>query len=150
MKIYLIFTFCFFSFIGFTQSEEESVKATINRFFEGMETNDTTKIRTTIDQEGAFLKSIASKKDGSTVMQNETIEGFFKQVNDVKDLKIKEQLLSFDIKIDGAMAIAWTPYKMFVNDKLSHCGVNVFTLIKRDNDWKIIGITDTRRREGCE
>jgi len=28
------------------------------------------------------------------------------------------------------MAIAWTPYTFYFNDQLSHCGVNVFSLIK--------------------
>ena len=47
------------------------------------------------------------------------------------------------------MAIAWTPYTFYFNDQLSHCGVNVFSLIKRGDAWKIMGVTDTRRKEGC-
>jgi hypothetical protein len=68
----------------------------------------------------------------------------------LKGEKLDEQLLSYDIKIDGDMAIAWTPYKFYFNDKFSHCGVNIFTLIKREQRWKIMGITDTRRRQGCD
>jgi ketosteroid isomerase-like protein len=91
-----------------------------------------------------------NKKDVSTVLQTENKADFFKQVIEVKDLKIKETLLSFDIKVDGAMAIAWAPYRMTIDGKLNHCGVNVFTLIKRTDNWKIMGITDTRRKQGCE
>jgi hypothetical protein len=57
--------------------------------------------------------------------------------------------MSYDIKIDDNMAIAWTPYEFYITDKFSHCGVNVFTLIKTEQGWKIAGIIDTRRKEKC-
>jgi hypothetical protein len=150
MKNILVIFLLACSFSALSQTEEPAIKATINRFFEGVESNDTTKIRISIDQEGCFLKSIIQKKDGTTVLQTENISDFFKQVIEVKDLKIKEILLSFDIKTDGPMALAWTPYRMTIDGKLSHCGVNMFTLIKRNDSWKIMGITDTRRKQGCE
>ena len=75
---------------------------------------------------------------------------FLKQVAALKGENIDERPLAFEIKIDGAMAIAWVPYKLFFNDKLYHCGVDVFTLIKRGDLWKIMGITDTRRKNGCD
>ncbi len=132
------------------QTNEQAIKHSIDTFFMGMESNDTTLIAKTIDHEGASLKSIVHKKDGSTAIQSERMGEFYKQVLAAKGLKLKEQLLSYEIKIDGAMAIAWTPYRFLVNDKLSHCGVDVFTLINRQNEWKIISIVDTRRKLGCE
>ncbi len=47
------------------------------------------------------------------------------------------------------MAIAWTPYEFYVNDKFNHCGVDVFTLMQTAKGWKIMGIVDTRRKENC-
>jgi hypothetical protein len=132
------------------QTDETTIKQTINLFFEGMENNDTAKIKTTIDIDGCLLKSIMKKKDGTTLLQSENMTEFYKQVQDAKDLKIKEELLSYDIKIDGQLAIAWTPYRFTIDGKLTHCGVDVFTLIKRSNVWSIIAITDTRRKQGCE
>ncbi len=149
MKNLIKIAFCFIAFWSNGQIEVFEIKATINRFFEGMESKDTIKIRTAIDSDGAFLKSVAIKKDGNTMLLSETIEEFFNQVIDMKDIKIEEKLLSFDIKVDDAMAMAWTEYQFFVNDEFSHCGVNVFILIKRHSQWKIIGITDTRRKSGC-
>jgi hypothetical protein len=34
-------------------------------------------------------------------------------------------------KVDGSMAHAWTPYEFYVNGKLSHKGVNAFTLLEK-------------------
>jgi SnoaL-like domain len=55
-----------------------------------------------------------------------------------------------EIKIDANMAMAWTPYKFYIGENFSHCGVNLFTLVKLEQDWKIVNIIDTRRRQGCE
>ena len=131
------------------QPEDAAVKNTINTFFKGMKNNDTALINTTVDTT-AFLYSISSDKGGSTKLDNEKMSDFLKQVASLKGQNLDERLQSYNINIDGAMAIAWTPYKFFFNDKLSHCGVNVFTMIKRSSGWKILGIVDTRRREGCE
>jgi len=62
-----------------------------------------------------------------------------------------DERISFEtIKIDGPLAIAWTPYKFYYEGKFSHCGVNSFQLVRVDNQWRIQYLIDTRRRQGCE
>lgn len=148
MKIFTIILLVLFCNRTIAQQDAENIKTTINFFFEGMNTNDTTVIRNSLDS-SCFLYSIAQNKNGQTILQQEAIDDFLQQVISLKGKKLDERLTSFDIKIDGAMAIAWTPYNFYFNDQLSHCGVNVFSLIKRNDAWKIMGITDTRRKDGC-
>ena len=61
-----------------------------------------------------------------------------------------EKIWSYDIRIDGLLATAWTDYTFYLGEKLLHCGVNAFQLFKSDEGWKVIHITDTRSREGCQ
>ncbi|MBX2840799.1 MAG: hypothetical protein KTR26_03455 [Flammeovirgaceae bacterium] len=61
-----------------------------------------------------------------------------------------EKILSYDIKIDGHFATAWTEYKFYLGQEFSHCGVNAFHLFKSEEGWKITQITDTRRKEDCD
>lgn len=149
MKLSLLILTILFSYNSFAQQENDAIKTTITAFFDGMKNNDTVLIKSSLDS-SCYLYSVMQKKDGSTILLEEKTSDFFKQVMELKGNKADEQLLSYDIKIDGAMAIAWTPYKFYFNDTFSHCGVNVFTLIKRNGSWKIMGITDTRRRQHCE
>ncbi len=148
MKFCFLILFSFFSVCAKAQQDEEEIKNAINTFFDGMESNDTAKIRTTLDNT-CFLKTIYVTPKGETLLAEDSIEDFFTEVIKAKGIEADEQLLSFEIKIDGAMAIAWAPYKIFFNKKFSHCGVNVFTMIKRGSAWKILGITDTRRKQDC-
>ena len=148
MKSFAIILLVLFCNRTIAQQDNENIKKTIHLFFDGMKKNDTAVIRNSLDT-SCFLYSIMQNKNGQTVLQQEAIADFLQQVISLKGKKLDERLTSFDIKIDGAMAIAWTPYNFYFNDILSHCGVNVFTLIKRNDVWKIMGITDTRRKEGC-
>jgi hypothetical protein len=58
--------------------------------------------------------------------------------------------MGYEIAVDGALATAWILYQFYVGSTFSHCGVNAFQLFKSKDGWKIIQITDTCRREGCE
>jgi hypothetical protein len=54
------------------------------------------------------------------------------------------------MRIDDNLATVVTPYAFYHNGNLSHCGVNVFQIARVGDEWKIVGLADTRRRQGCE
>ncbi|MEO8515588.1 MAG: nuclear transport factor 2 family protein, partial [Flavobacterium sp.] len=106
---------------------------------------DTVKIKT-VCYDKMILQSIVEGQKG-TRLEDEKVSEFYKSFSTFPaDLKFEERILSYKIQIDGAMAHAWTPYEFYINGKLSHSGVNAFTLFKENNTWKIIYIIDTRRR----
>ncbi len=130
------------------QTDSLDIIRSINTFFKGMQGWDTAMINTTTDST-FFLYSVGKNKTGQTLLTNETKEDFFSQITGLKGRKFVEQLLSYEIKTDGNLAMVWSPYKFFLEGNFSHCGTDVFTLVKRETGWKILGITDTRRRAGC-
>jgi len=134
---------------AFAQTDHEQIKTNINQLFDGMKKNDTTMMRQMLHP-SCFLKSIGKNKSGEVKLQEDPIAGWLKNVGTKREgVIIDERLTSYDIKIDGEMAIAWTPYELYVNDKFIHCGVDMFTLMKTNIGWKIISIVDTRRKENC-
>jgi hypothetical protein len=150
MKKLLFILSLFFVSPAFAQTDEEQIKASINQVFDGMRKNDTTLVRQVLHS-SCFLKSIGKNKAGETRLQEDPIEGWLKQIAAKREgVVLDERLTSYDIKIDGEMAMAWTPYEFYVNDKFYHCGVDVFTLMKTTTGWKIVGIVDTRRKENCK
>jgi hypothetical protein len=42
-----------------------------------------------------------------------------------------------EVRISGPLAIAWLPYDLYLDGEWSHCGVDVFTLVRIEGDWKI-------------
>ena len=133
----------------YSQHDTIQIKSTITKMFDGMTSFDSTMVKQTL-ADGCHLKSIITTKSGDINVIDETVSAFLNVIGTKKPgLKFDERILSYRILIDGAMAVAWTPYLFYLNDVFSHCGVNVFTLVKRSDGWKILGITDTRRKSGC-
>lgn len=130
---------------SYTNAQQRDVKTTIDRFFSGMHTSDTLMIRS-VCSSGIILQTV--KDDGGqTKVENENIKDFLQSIALLpKTIKIEERLLSYDIKTDGPLAHAWTPYEFYINGKLSHTGVNSFTLVYTNDKWQIIHIIDTRRK----
>lgn len=132
------------------QSDTLAIKTTIDLLFEGMESFDSTKVKSVLATD-AFLKSIVKTKTGETKIIHETAQEFVSMSGiKIEGVRIDEILQSYEIMIDSDMAVAWTPYEFYINDIFSHCGVNVFTLSKLEGTWQIMGIVDTRRKTDCE
>lgn len=65
----------------------------------------------------------------------------------------KERLLErmFDplVRVSGRIAMVWTPYDFHRDGKFSHCGVDVFTLFKTPDGWRIVSLAYTVEPSGC-
>ena len=142
-----LFILLFFGLsIGVFAQEEKAIKQSISVFFEGLQTSDTLKIQSICHKE-IKLQSI-TEKNTVGVLQYQSNSEFYKSVAAIpKNVKIEERILSYNIQIDGTMANVWTPYEFYINEKLSHIGVNSFTLLLENNIWKIVHIIDTRRKK---
>lgn len=148
----LFFIFFTCSFNLFAQNDQDSIKAIINKLFTGMQKNDSALVRSCFINKPHL--STCFVKQGIAKYHVEDFSEFLKMIasekNNPKKEEFREILESYDIKTDLPMAAAWTPYKFFIGEKFSHCGVNNFQLFKSPEGWKITGIMDTRRREPCQ
>ncbi|MCC8410311.1 nuclear transport factor 2 family protein [Mucilaginibacter sp. UR6-1] len=130
------------------QTETEAVKKTINILFTAMKKGDSSLLHTVFHKD-MVLHIVSSKKDGSKVLAADSSAGFLKAVGTPHTEVWDERITFGDIKIDDNLASVWTPYKFYLSDKFSHCGVNFFQLMKTADGWKVIYIVDTRRRDNC-
>jgi ketosteroid isomerase-like protein len=51
--------------------------------------------------------------------------------------KVTERGFHPEAHVNGPLAMVWYPYDLYLDDKWSHCGVDVFTLIRSDGQWRI-------------
>jgi len=131
------------------ESDEQKVKNTIDEFFEGFHKKDSVAVRKTVNA-AIQMHTIGKNKEGKESISSVPFDNFLQAIVKIPDsVQFRELLLSYDIRIDGSMAHAWTPYEFWFNETFSHCGVNSFQLFKEGDEWKIISIMDTRRKEDC-
>jgi hypothetical protein len=126
-------------------AQNEDIKHTIETFFEGFHHRDTVLLHQ-VCADKMILQSITENANGNSLTE-EPLQFFYRSIASMpKDLKYNERLLSFTTQVDGSMGHAWTPYEFYIEGKLSHKGVNAFTLFKEKDTWKILYIIDTRRK----
>lgn len=140
---------CLLSILTFAQTdntaEETAVKAVIQQLFDGMRKGDANMVKATF-HESARLQTVGLDKSGKMAVETEDIAGFVEAVGKPHPVMWDERILSYEIRIDDRLATAWTPYEFYAGDKFSHAGIDAFQLCKTDEGWKIMQISDTRRR----
>jgi len=131
------------------QSAEDSVKAVVNQLFAAMKGANAAMLKEAF-ADSAVLQTIRRKQDGTFFVQDEKVSDFVEQIGKAKKDSLDERITFETVKIDGPLAIAWTPYKFYYAGNFSHCGVNSFQLVRINGRWKIQFLIDTRRKQGCD
>jgi hypothetical protein len=149
-KSLILFTCSLLATVAQSQTnEEKAVKTTIETLFKGMKTGDSSLVRGIV-MNGARIEAVLKDKSGKTVVKSDKIDGFIKAIGTPHKEIWDERVSSIEIKIDGELATAWTPYHFYLDQKPLHCGANAFQLVKTTEGWKIWSIIDTRRNEDCK
>jgi len=130
------------------QTAEDSVRATINQLFIAMKEGDSAKLRDAF-ADSAILQTIGSRA-GKTIIRNESVQQFASSIKTLPKDAADERITFETIRIDGPLALVWTPYQFYFQEKFSHCGVNSFHVVRMDGKWKIQYLIDTRRKENCK
>jgi hypothetical protein len=146
---FILLTIALTSGSSFGQTTEDSVKAVIDKMFSSMKAADPESLRQCFG-DSMVLQTITRNNEGKTVVINEPASGFTESIRQLGPGDADEQIRYETIRIDGPLAMAWTPYKFYYKGKFSHCGVNSFQLVRFEGQWKIQYIIDTRRRVACE
>jgi ketosteroid isomerase-like protein len=149
MKYFLILLTGLITFKSHAQTAEDSVKAVINIMFAAMKNADP-ELLSSCFSDSIVFQTITLNKEGKTVVRNESPSEFAATVGRQTKDALDERIEFETVKIDGPLAIAWTPYTFYYNGKFSHCGVNSFQLVRFNTGWKIQYIIDTRRKSGCK
>ncbi|MDB5206187.1 MAG: nuclear transport factor 2 family protein [Flavisolibacter sp.] len=123
------------------QTPEDSVKAVINKLFTAMKSSDAKSLAECF-ADSAILQTIT--RTGK--IRNEVVKEFISQIGSLPKDSADERIVFDMVKVDDALAIAWTPYQFYFAGKFSHCGVNSFQLVRFNGVWKIQYLIDTRRK----
>lgn len=144
MKNYILIAFLLIGLV--TNAQKQEVQKSIELFFDGFHEKDSMKIKS-VCSDKIILQSISENSLKGNKLSDENAKDFYKSIVSIPaSVNFKEKILDYNIQIDGSMAHVWAPYEFYLNGKLSHTGVNTFTLFKEKETWKIIYLIDTRRK----
>ena len=62
---------------------------------------------------------------------------------------VRERYWDPVVHVRGSIAMVWTPYEFWRDGKTSHCGVDVFELVKQAGAWTIGNVMFTVEPDAC-
>lgn len=126
--------------------DKTQVLTVVQNLFDAMRAADAAAILATGTADNSLV-AIQKGKDGkskvSVISANEFTK-FFTKPN-----AVKEVMYDHKVEIDGDWAQVYGRYVFFVGDKISHCGINQFNLVRTDAGWKIANGASTMDPGAC-
>jgi hypothetical protein len=145
----VLFVFsCFFVVGAHAQTTEQVIIKQIEQLFDGMRESDSAKVSAVFHPDAVMLTSY-QEAGGVPKMHRGDLQTFLTSIGTEHPYVWDEKIYSYDIRISDNLAQVWTEYAFWRGDKRSHCGINAFQLVRLGDGWKIVQITDTRRRRDC-
>lgn len=129
------------------QTETQQVMAVLNDFFTAINTSDTAAFNKVFFKDAHMFNS-RSVNDSTVYASRPAVKtSIFKP-----GVQYRETMRTKGVKVEihQAIAMAWVPYDFYTNNTFSHCGIDVFTLMKTDLGWKIALIAYSVEKTECE
>lgn len=125
----------------FAQERSHPMEA-VERFFTAFHAKDSLGMQAVMHPKARLIRAAVRNKQ-SVVIEN-NIEKFIRVVATRNASPTwEEQLGKPKVQQDQNLATVWVPFRFYMGGKLSHCGVNAFTLVAEGTSWKILSLMDT-------
>jgi hypothetical protein len=138
-QLLALLSLCLFSINLSAQTSSE----VIDQFFEALNAKDHEALNN-LCVDGMGIHSLSLKPD--RILSSQSIEDFTNQIQSMpEDLEIFEKIQSKESIETDDLAQYTLAYSFYVNGEFSHSGINVMTLIKTEEGWKVSYVADTRK-----
>jgi hypothetical protein len=117
-------------------AEQDAVLKTVQAFFDTMNARDVEGARKILQPQGRF--HAMRMRDGKPDVHAFANEEYFADLQASKQT-MRERIWTPEVRIHGLIATVTAPYDFWIDGKQSHCGTDVFDLIKTEEGWKIAG-----------
>ena len=117
-----------------------AVLAVVQRFFDAMAARDSGACRATLASEGQL--QVLNEKAGGPTLGYRLLGEFADRLPSMKERPL-ERIWNPTVLIEGRLATVWAPYDFHRDGKFSHSGIDVFTLMRTGDAWKIVSLAFT-------
>ena len=126
--------------------DKKAVLSVVNDLFTHMRGANAAGILATGTPENQLV-GIRKTKEGKTRIDVITADAFSKFFT--KADGVEEVMYDPKVEISGDWAMVWGRYVFFVGEKISHCGINQFNLVRTEAGWKIANGASTMSAADC-
>ncbi len=116
---------------GAVGPQADSVLAVVQMVFDGINAGDGTVIMAAFQAEGRVG---AIRRVGALVSAS-TAQGMAASIQAAA--AYVERMFDPVVEVSGSLATVWAPYDFYIDGEFTHCGVDLFQLVRGDAGWKI-------------
>jgi hypothetical protein len=124
--------------------EESAILALVDRFMLAVGDKDPAAVAA-LRLEGGFTITERPAPSGGTLISRRV----FTPAGSTRTTEYRERYWDPTVLVRGSIAVVWTPYELWADGKTSHCGIDVFDLLKEQGVWKIANAMWTVEPEAC-
>ncbi|MGA0605058.1 nuclear transport factor 2 family protein [Phenylobacterium sp. VNQ135] len=127
-------------------ADEAAILAVIQGFFHGLGSQNGTAMETALLPD-AMLTAQRVGPDGEVKLSRRPGGVFIDSVEGQSGLD--EKMWDPVVMRRGPIAVVWAPYEFQLQGKTTHCGIDVFDMVKVEGTWKIAHLMWTQEPDAC-
>lgn len=127
-------------------SSNAEILGAVDTFLDGLNTRDPAKLASVATEQGLLVAH--QTRDGKSRVRTRTFADDLATIDDETDA-LREVYWDPTVLVRGNIAVVWAEYSFDYKGERSHCGIDVFNLMKIDGAWKITGIQYTVEPDNC-
>lgn len=126
-------------------TDQEAVLAVVDRFMLAISSNDFAALASLrLDGSVNTVERPAKPGATATLVTRRPFQG-----STPKPGAYRERYWDPIVHVRGSLAMVWTPYEFWIEGKTSHCGIDVFEMVKEDGAWRIGNMMWTVEPDAC-
>jgi hypothetical protein len=133
---------------GAQSGEESAVLVVMDRYLAAVSADDVRAIAALQTPEGTTYRARAVEGGGWDVVAHPN--SYWVDPSRVDGHKHRERYWSPTVLVRGAIAVVWAPYEFWIDGKTSHCGIDVFDMVKIGGAWRVSNAMWTVEPGACE
>ncbi|MEN8143373.1 MAG: hypothetical protein ABFS14_00340 [Gemmatimonadota bacterium] len=134
-------------------AQEEEAKAAamevITGFFDAVLASDSAAARS-LFHPNTQLASSGANPAGAAGVRYTPIGQLFDGLGGSTAGDWNEEIGDTELRVYDNLVTAANRYVFRFKGEVSHCGVNTWQIAKIGDEWKVVGLVDTRRRQTCD
>jgi Putative lumazine-binding len=126
--------------------ERATVMAALDSFFVALRERDPALLGRAVSSRATW--TTAAYRNGAVILRRRPASQDAETLTQEKEA-LHERLMAPVVRVDGDIALVWSPYQFHIGERLSHCGHDGFRLVREGGRWRLDGGLYTVRPEGC-
>ena len=132
-----------------SDADRAAILSIVQSLFDALAERDGETLRALLHHD-VVMRSVEVSSDGERSIATSTLDDLVARVEDSEEV-LTERMFDPEVRISGDLAMVWTPYDFYVGDTLSHCGADVFVMVRQADTWRVTGLSWTRQQPpACE